>query len=337
MSSKGKFSLHPQDSPRRGLDLALLTVSGLVVIALLSALTINLLDQSQRHVEKVRQTHVPGPSGSKVLERENEADILVQEQVNKNLQTTEIAFEHYELTDAGLKYVGKLTNLKNLSLGFTRISDSGIKYLVKLPLESLSLCSTDITDGALDHIARIKTLRYLNLSETNITDEGIQKLRSLGDLNDLHLMATNVSGATLRELVEFHQPLWKLVLTNTNISDDDMPALVQLENLEWLTLDGTRITGQELQKLGQCKKLRTLGLVNCDIKDSDVKRLVASCPTLETLDLSRTNVTGDCLVSLANLKRLKRLVLNRDHNISPGNLKKFRERRPDVNVQTTVL
>jgi len=92
------------------------------------------------------------------------------------------------LTDAGLKYVGKLTNLKNLSLGFTRISDSGIKYLVKLPLESLSLCSTDITDGALDHIARIKTLRYLNLSETNITDEGIQKLRSLRDLNDLHLM-----------------------------------------------------------------------------------------------------------------------------------------------------
>lgn len=107
MSSKGKFKLHSQDASRRGFDLALLIVSGLTVIAILSALTINLLDQSQRHVEKIRGTHVPGPSGSKVVERENEADVLVQEQVNKNPRATEISFEHYELTDVGLKYIGK--------------------------------------------------------------------------------------------------------------------------------------------------------------------------------------------------------------------------------------
>ena len=337
MSSKGKFKLHSPNASRRGFDLALLIVLGLTVIAMLSALTINLLDQSQRHVEKIRGTHVPGPSGSKVVERENEADILVQEQVNKNPRATEISFEHYELTDAGLKYIGKLTNLKSLSLGFTRISDSGMKYLAKLPLESLSICSTDITDDALDDLAKIKTLRYLNLSETNITDEGIQKLRSLTDLNDLHLMATNISGRTLKDLVEYHQPLWKLVLTNTNIEDADLFTVAKLRNLEWLTLDGTRVTGKEIQMLGQCKKLRTLGLVNCEIKDADVELLVHSCPTLEAIDLSRTKITGKCLASLADLKRLKRLVLNRDHNISPGNLKKFRERRPDVNVQTTVL
>jgi Leucine-rich repeat (LRR) protein len=46
-------------------------------------------------------------------------------------------------------------------------------------LATLDLQQTDITDGAVVHLAKLKNLRNLNLGETEITSQGAGKLQAL--------------------------------------------------------------------------------------------------------------------------------------------------------------
>jgi cell division protein ZapA (FtsZ GTPase activity inhibitor) len=336
-SKRGKFKLHWQDAPKRGKDFAFIAAIGVIVIATIVMLTINLLDQSQRHVEGIRQIHMEGPEGSRIEERATEADLTVKAQVEKDLNATKIFFDHHELTDRGLEHVARIKNLGDLSLAYTKVSDRGVKYLTKLPLYALNLCATDVTDEGLKEIAQIKGLHYLNLCETNITDRGIEALRPLKELNDLHLAATNITDRSMNELVNYHQPLWKLILVNTNITDAGLKTISNLENLEFLALDGTSVSAVGLKALGRNKKLRTLGLLNCEITDDDVACIVSVCPALELLDLSRTRITERSLAHICRLKSLRTLVLNRDHSLSAKSLEAFRKKMPACNVRITML
>jgi hypothetical protein len=336
-SDRGKFKLHSQDAVKRNRDFVLISVIAIIIIATIVALTINLLDQSQRHVEGIRKTHMEGPEGSHAGEREAEADLSVKEQVEKDLNVTKMFFDHQELTDRGLKHVARLSKLGELSLGYTRVSDGGVKYLTKLPLHGLNLCGTEVTDYGLKDIAQIEELHYLNLSETNVTDRGIEALRPLKELNDLQLAATHITDRSLDELVTYHQPIWKLILINTNVTDAGLKALSNLANLSFLSLDGTSVSATGLKALGRHKKMRTLSLLNCKITDADVACVVDACPALKMIDLSRTRITEQSLEYLCKLKALRTLVLDRDHGISDQALAAFRTKRPDCHVTITLL
>ena len=82
-----------------------------------------------------------------------------------------------KVTDAGLKEVAKLKQLKGLYLEGTEITDAGLKEVVKLKhLNFIALNLTQITDAGLKGVAKLKQLRFVNLEDTKVTKAGVDQL-----------------------------------------------------------------------------------------------------------------------------------------------------------------
>jgi hypothetical protein len=81
------------------------------------------------------------------------------------------------ISDAAMKHVGALTNLRKLHLSNTPITDAGMSQLTNL-----------------------QELRSLNLFATGITAEGLKSLASLKKLENIYLYKTSVSGSEYESL-----------------------------------------------------------------------------------------------------------------------------------------
>jgi hypothetical protein len=138
------------------------------------------------------------------------------------------------ITDEGLKIVGRITTLKQLTLGSpdpmkntltTRITAEGVKHLAPLTqLTVLSLEGTRITDAGLVPLRGMKNLELLNLRGTAITDAGLAHLRGLSQLEELNLDGTKISDAGLRALMDLSR-LRVLSVLKTQVSPEGLAAL----------------------------------------------------------------------------------------------------------------
>jgi hypothetical protein len=57
-------------------------------------------------------------------------------------------------------------------------------------LEELSLGGSSVTDPGLAHLHGLRSLRWLSLSTTGITDEGLRHIAGLSNLTDLNLISS---------------------------------------------------------------------------------------------------------------------------------------------------
>ena len=110
--------------------------------------------------------------------------------------------DNTQITDAGLKHIGGLTNLKMLGLQQTQITDTGLVHLKGLTnLETLQLGSTQVTDAGLERLKELTSLQRLTLeNNAGITDAGLEHLRGLTNLRELHVGATQVNDEGVRKL-----------------------------------------------------------------------------------------------------------------------------------------
>jgi Leucine-rich repeat (LRR) protein len=112
-----------------------------------------------------------------------------------------LALGNTRITDAGLKELAGLKNLRWLVLRDTQITDAGLKELAGLQnLQRLDLGFTRITDAGLKELAGLKNLQWLNLWGTRITDAGLKELAGLKNLLWLGLEFTQITDAGVREL-----------------------------------------------------------------------------------------------------------------------------------------
>ncbi len=102
--------------------------------------------------------------------------------------------------DTEVEKISNLTQLRELDLGMTYVSDKGMKHLVKLKnLTKLYLYGDSITDAGLPHIGELTELQILFL-DGFITDEGMQHLKGLTKLETVRLEVSYVSDAGLKHL-----------------------------------------------------------------------------------------------------------------------------------------
>lgn len=142
------------------------------------------------------------------------------------------------ITDIGLKWVGKITSLRELKLnksyppnGSTydahkQLTDEGIAQLTQLAcLEKLIIWGAEITDVGAHHISRCGNLRVLWLTDTKISGAGVHQLAKLKSLERLDLCGTRVSGASLEPLQTLPN-LRSLSAARTQVTGDDVAAFI---------------------------------------------------------------------------------------------------------------
>ena len=82
------------------------------------------------------------------------------------------------IDDAGLYYIGQMTNVRELYLQKTKLDGSGIIFLQNLPnLEILNLSFTKVDDKAALDLLKIPNLRQVYLYRTNTSMQVIEALR----------------------------------------------------------------------------------------------------------------------------------------------------------------
>lgn len=133
-----------------------------------------------------------------------------------------------------------LTELRQLDLGGTSMTDEGLQALAKLPsLRVVQLDRTQVTNRGLEHLAHLGSLEELNLHGTDVVDEGVAHLIGLQNLKSLRLDRTLITDASIDTLVEL-EALTRLNLAHTVVSAEGVARLRSLPNLEVLELEGIR-------------------------------------------------------------------------------------------------
>jgi Leucine rich repeat len=126
---------------------------------------------------------------------------------------------------------------------------SGLKYLSRLTgIRELRLNHPKLKDAALKHLAGLTQLRILDLESTSVTDAGLEHLAGLTQLRSLDLGSTRVKGEGLKYLAGLIY-LDELVLNNTDVTDAGLEYLAGLKQLQELKLHGTEVTDAGVQRL----------------------------------------------------------------------------------------
>ena len=78
---------------------------------------------------------------------------------------TNLDLQSSEITDDGLAHLGKLISLKRLHLGHTRVTAAGLRHLAQLKnLTDLDLTGSQVVpEDAVEHLKRMTSLRWLDL------------------------------------------------------------------------------------------------------------------------------------------------------------------------------
>ena len=228
----------------------------------------------------------------------------------KLTELRELGLFDTKLTDAGLAHLRGLTNLRSLLISKGIFTDVGLGYLKSLrELRKLSLSAElDASDEGIKNLAGMVHLTELQLPGKRITDEGLIALAKMTDLRSLNLEKSQIQGPGL-EHVRGLAKLRKLDLGKTLIGDAELPRLAQFPALEDLNLQVTSVSDTGMESLGKLTNLKTLMLTSTKVTDAGLDQL-AGLKKLQILHVEGTEVTKE------GQERLKKLLPSLNINLS---------------------
>ncbi|MEK6258910.1 MAG: hypothetical protein AABP62_09875 [Planctomycetota bacterium] len=120
--------------------------------------------------------HMPGLTRLEFVSRQGE-DVLQYLAPLQNLDEFVISAP---ITDEGLERMPVLAKLRSAWFNGSQVLGPGIESLSKQPsLTSLAFAVGPIDDTAIEHIAKLTSLRWVSLGGTRVTEEGRARLRKL--------------------------------------------------------------------------------------------------------------------------------------------------------------
>jgi len=182
----------------------------------------------------------------------------------------ELGTDGIQVTDAGLKHLAALPNLRTASFfhiafpdkGFTGAGFAAFKSLPKL--ERLTVAGTPFNDKGMAAVAELTQLKEFRTWHTYQTQAGNEHLLKLTGLRSLML------GQRLRQYGGKPNGL--------SIDDATLATLAKLNSLESLGLDEVRLTHAGLVQLKALPNLKKLTLQRADIPEADIAKLRADLP-----------------------------------------------------------
>ncbi|HVT38842.1 MAG TPA: hypothetical protein VHE78_07350 [Gemmatimonadaceae bacterium] len=234
------------------------------------------------------------------------------------------------LTDAGVRHLARMPQLRHLDLSGTQVTDRGLEVLRELPaLESISLSWTGVTDAAVVHLRDCQHLQRVDLSGTNTGDGAIKALTEMSTLCHFRSGAL-VTDAGLPLL--HHFPVFKtwqggeialallsadaapnFLLLRGSFTDRGLGALAGLEGLFALNVDDSnlQVTAAGLAPL---VTLPNLGMLAFGATD-EAMPYIAAMPRLRALMCQDTIAGDDGFVALSRSQSIENIRGRRCYNL----------------------
>ena len=156
--------------------------------------------------------------------RQTDAGLEQLKRLNEACPVEQLDFVNSGVTDAGLRHIERLSQLRQLGFTDTRFSDAGLEHVkVLTQLQRLLLSGTQVSDSGLEHLNGLNQLEDLWLENTQITDAGLEHLKGLSHLRGLYLNGTKVTDAGLAHLKDLD--LDELYLKGSRVTDEGVKKL----------------------------------------------------------------------------------------------------------------
>jgi len=215
------------------------------------------------------------------------------------------------ITDRGMRFLGKLTQLNELDLSRNpAITDEGAKHLSELTgLSRLSLRETKITSAGVAHWERLTRLSKVDLGKTQVDNEALKVICNNVVAGPVVGEPTlDGSNRTARRILPATRDV--LIFDGTKITDDGLPYLKPAEQyLQMLDFSETKVTGEGFKGM-RFPQVTVLKLSKCPISDAGLAEIARAFPNLVELRLSGPiTITPAGLEVLKNCKTLTRLDL----------------------------
>jgi hypothetical protein len=184
----------------------------------------------------------------------------------KELKT--LSTDGAQLTDAGMKHLSALTNLRgasffHLSFRMEGFTGAGFAHLRNCPkLEKLTVAGMSMGDEGFAAISTITQLRELRTWHTYQTEAGNVHLTKLPNLTSLQI-GQRLPGGGAKE---------------PSLSDASIQTLSTIKSLESLKIGEAHLTLAALRGLKALPKLKLLTLYETDFPAADVEALRAHLP-----------------------------------------------------------
>ncbi len=234
------------------------------------------------------------------------------------------------VTDAGLRHLARMPNLRHLDLGGTSVTDRGLEIVHELPaLESISLAMTQVTDAGMAHLGACTRWTSVDLSATSTGDGAIRALagkerlgqfRSGNAVTDAGLLLLHEwpvykrwrGGDAKMALLSYEAGPNQLSLRGP-FTDRGMQGLHGLDGLFALDLDAREL-GITAAALRPLVSLPNLGWLAVDAKD-DWMPYIAEMPRLRFLGAQDTIASDEGFVALGRSKSIEYIWGRRCHNL----------------------
>lgn len=212
------------------------------------------------------------------------------------------------VTDAGLEYLKKLTNLEHLAfLPIDRYTKEGIRIVQwSYPTIPPATEPTPVTDAGLVHLTACRKLKVLELLDTRVTPAGVAALAELPGLHSIGVdfPLDEAAGKSLEQL----KKCTRLRLGRRAWTPDR--GVIELPpQFKELTVDAVPLDRVAVAELCAANQWTTLDLGNCGLTDADLEPL-ANQKRLTSLRLGRNRITGPGLAALNGCPELKILILD---------------------------
>ena len=233
-------------------------------------------------------------------------DIARLTSLNEGVElVTEInADSNQKLTNKAFESLEKLTNLRQLRLAGTRISNDACANIGKVQsLETLALSDTSINDIGVAALTSLVNLKHLELSRCVLTLNGFTSIGMLPSLESLSLSQTNLDNAGMKEICKCRS-IKSLRLDHNPLDDNGLDFLKKLDSLELLEIGNTPIGGRGLNSVS--KKLKSLSVYECPLGDPSVVA-INKFKSLEGLNMGGIPIVNDLAFSkmVSGLKELR--------------------------------
>lgn len=234
------------------------------------------------------------------------------------------------LTDAGIRHLARMPQLRHLDLSGTQVTDRGLEVLRHLPsLELINLGGTRITDAGAVELAHCTGIRRVDLGWTRTGDGAIRALAGKASLRHFStgVEVTDAGLPLLHDIPAFKTWLGEevalgltspdaepnMLVLRGNFTDRGLAALVGLDGLFGLNIDDRElaITAAGLAPLIQ---LTNLGKFSFDAHD-DAMPYIAAMPRLRFLACQDTDTGDDGWMALSHSQSIEAIWGRRCHNL----------------------